>query len=493
MVQKKNYSFQARNWLLIKLYMLSVALTSVILYAGGFPPITNVIGTGFGITTILIALILHKLNKKINWIPYILIFSLAAMIVFMLENRPAITTYLLVYYSIIIMSLYHNYKYVLVSGITGLIITNYFAISFGEQTIVGYETVFLISLNILFVLMTTFLISQCIIGKNIQKDAENLAQEALESKDSMEKMVEQVRVTVEKLEDLTEKLNNHSESASRFSKELTMTFTEIAGGVESQAHSATDMNESVYSINKEVGVISTGAQTMSKNATDTSDLVTEGSQRVHKLDETIQEVDQTLQLTVEEMQELNNSTSKVGNILKTISDIADQTNLLALNAAIEAARAGESGKGFAVVAQEVRKLAEHSIQSTGEISTILNLIQEKAHSASTRVVESENTFKQGKQLTQETGETFSKIERHVTELQELSNEMSGKVDLLNQSSTTVVDEVNSVSSVSEELNASVEEVFASIEEQNSKIAYMAEKVKEMNDLSDQLKQLVTEK
>jgi methyl-accepting chemotaxis protein len=92
------------------------------------------------------------------------------------------------------------------------------------------------------------------------------------------------------------------------------------------------------------------------------------------------------------MDQINQSSKKINDIIGVIDGIAFQTNILALNAAVEAARAGEQGRGFAVVASEVRGLAQRSAGAAKEIKMLIGASVERVDAGSRLVADAGSTM-----------------------------------------------------------------------------------------------------
>jgi len=157
---------------------------------------------------------------------------------------------------------------------------------------------------------------------------------------------------------------------------------------------------------------------------DVSGAAMAGQQDVQDTAETIHQLAQQFDTVETTVNELVEHSAAIGAILEVIRGIAEQTNLLALNAAIEAARAGEQGRGFAVVADEVRTLAQRTSNSTNEIQSKVEALQQRSKVAMTSLEQNRTQVDAGVQLSKQAEDSLSAILHKLKALSEMNQSIA---------------------------------------------------------------------
>ncbi|MED5522117.1 MAG: methyl-accepting chemotaxis protein [Pseudomonadota bacterium] len=201
------------------------------------------------------------------------------------------------------------------------------------------------------------------------------------SEDEIGELVYWFNQFMDKLQGVVRDVVEASLPLSNLAQNLRGVTEETQRTIDVQQKSATNAKRAVDTMSGSVDGVAHSAAQAASDANEATTAASEGRQIVQQTVTSIQQLAENVRETADVIARLESDSNKVGSVLDVIKGIAEQTNLLALNAAIEAARAGEQGRGFAVVADEVRTLASRTQQSTEEIQSTIEQLQNAAHSA----------------------------------------------------------------------------------------------------------------
>lgn len=347
----------------------------------------------------------------------------------------------------------------------------------------------------------------------------------LDAADSLQEASRQLASATNQISNAMEDVTRSAVALSSLSQESATEVERLTGVSREVAAVATQSLESVRTsrdeaarIGERIDQVAAASRDVAEAAEASRSAADEGRRAVTQAVESMEAIAAAVERASATVDQLGEYGQQIGDIVRTIDEIAAQTNLLALNAAIEAARAGEQGRGFAVVAENVRSLAERSSASTKEIAELIARVQQGTRDAVAAMAAGVGDVEKGRTITAEAGRALDAIigtvqqsasrmqaiardvqdlaagARRIVETSEAVAERTARtVDgaaTVQAGAGRVSDAILQVSAAGEQTSASAEEVSASTQQLAAQSSDLAETATRMRLLADELSALV---
>ncbi|PKM76382.1 MAG: hypothetical protein CVU90_12765 [Firmicutes bacterium HGW-Firmicutes-15] len=329
---------------------------------------------------------------------------------------------------------------------------------------------------------------------------------SLERKDEIGILAKAFDGMIIQLRDLVGQISDNSQDIAAASQELSATTQNVSSTMEEVSASIEEISAGLETVSASTEEISASSEEMTASL---SQMVSEAQasnviagkieDRASRIQrdattkkqagaEILEDIKAKMTQAIDEAKIVN----EVSDLADSIAAIASQTNLLALNAAIEAARAGEQGKGFAVVAEEVRKLAEQSASTVGDIKKVTDEVQ---RSIINLIDNANNILQYMNSAVMEDYETFVAVMGIYTKDAKAFQQTTTKITGMSNQVLIAVNEVGkaieSVAINMAESASGAQEIAKGTEETSSSVVQVAEAAAKLAENAEKLNQLIT--
>lgn len=298
--------------------------------------------------------------------------------------------------------------------------------------------------------------------------------------------VEQIVASISNVADNANVFNTTSQEAASSIEEMIASIRETAQSVEILSASSEESGTAIAEVNATIKEIQQNVEESVGLAEKVSIEASEkGLTAINTAINGMEDIKENVNAISEAINRLEKRSEEIGSILKVIDDVAAQTNLLSLNAAILAAQAGEHGKSFAVVADEIKRLAERTSASTGEIAELIGAVRKETRVSVDTAAKGIKTVDRGVNLVREVNSAFVSI----LESANISTEMSRSIQKATAEEAFVI---MKITDFIKQITEQIEHISKATKEQSKGGSLIVEVVEKIKTGSEQIKKATEE-
>ena len=434
---------------------------------------------------VVIAWITYSGNRETVAVKHTIGCGFAVAYTFLLFTAQNDLVFVYVIPMMIVVTLFNDLRYTILIG-SGVVIVNIASVAYYAIR-VGFSAEKLVTTEIQVLVMIIIVAFFIAVSSAMTKFQEiRMARLKLEEEKTTA-LLERILSISGQMTDTVGNVSTEIESLKESVDQTVDAMAEVSSGTNESADAVEGQLLKTEEIQNHIEKVEKVAAVINDNIGTTATAVSEGQEHITRMNGLTKQVDKAGKDVVGALDSFKETTAQMNTITDMINNVATQTSLLSLNASIEAARAGEAGKGFAVVASEISGLAGQATEATADITKLIDDITSQLNRMVTTI---ENLIKTGEEESEcavETAKNFTQISKNVEEIHSGSAELSEIVSKLAEANKEIVQDIQTVSAITQEVTSHAVNTHDSSEKNQSIVNKITELVEALNDNASELK------